>query len=49
MAEVKKQERDFSPEVDTLIPEATALCKVRFFGRVLRTTLVSWGLVGEAV
>ncbi|KAI6008354.1 hypothetical protein F5J12DRAFT_73693 [Pisolithus orientalis] len=27
MAEVKKQEKDFSPEVDTLIPEATELGK----------------------
>jgi hypothetical protein len=28
MAEVKKQERDFTPEVDSLIPEATSLAKV---------------------
>jgi hypothetical protein len=27
MAEVKKQERDFTPEVDTLLPEATALAQ----------------------
>lgn len=28
MAEVKKQERDFTPEVDTLIPEVTSLAQV---------------------
>lgn len=28
MAEVKKQEKDFTPEVDALIPEATTLAKV---------------------
>ena len=30
MAEVKKQERDFTPEVEALVPEATALAKVLF-------------------
>ena len=30
MSEPKKQERDFTPEVDALIPEATALAKVYY-------------------
>lgn len=29
MAEVKKQERDFTPEVDTLLPETQTLSEVR--------------------
>jgi hypothetical protein len=29
MAEVKKQERDFTPEVDALLPESESLSKVR--------------------
>lgn len=29
MSEPKKQERDFTPETDALIPEAKALAKVR--------------------
>ena len=28
MSDVKKQERDFSPEVDALLPEATLLAQV---------------------
>ena len=28
MSEVKKQERDFTPEVDALLPEATVLATV---------------------
>lgn len=28
MSDPKKQERDFTPEVDALIPEATALVEV---------------------
>lgn len=28
MSEVKKQEKDFTPEVTALVPEATALAKV---------------------
>ncbi len=30
MAEQKKQERDFTPEVDAVLPEAISLAKVRF-------------------
>lgn len=29
MSEVKKQERDYTPEVDALLPEATSLAEVR--------------------
>lgn len=32
MAEQKKQERDFTPEVDAAIPEAISLAKVWFDG-----------------
>lgn len=30
MSDQKKQERDFTPEVDVALPEAIALAKVRF-------------------
>ena len=35
MAEVKKQERDFTPEVDALLPETQTLAEVRHVGPAL--------------
>ncbi|KAI6047798.1 26S proteasome non-ATPase regulatory subunit 12 [Pisolithus marmoratus] len=40
MAEVKKQERDFSPEVDALIPEATELGKAGKLSEALEKLFV---------
>jgi len=34
MADVKKQEKDFTKEVDQLIPEATSIAQVSF-GRIV--------------
>ena len=39
MAEVKKQERDFTPEVDALLPETETLAEVRIMVQPLRSYL----------
>lgn len=41
MSDNKKQERDFTPEVDALLPEATALAKVGISILMLIHTLLT--------
>ena len=39
MSDNKKQERDYTPEVDTLLPEAEALVKVRLIASLLDASI----------